>query len=211
MKKTKEKKEVKKKKTRSFFAKKKSSQIKKEKKIPTQKKKKSEKKIDSNRRTFIKTLGILGLTAFGASLFPKKADALVMGGTPATGVVGLKNASNTRVNPATEETLQEIVTGTATQKKTIVLTTSDVVHTPTSGKKIRLYNTKFSLSANMESVSFRFTSGGNDFEKYLSPRTGGLYGVKNHPNYIEGGTNEALYCSISGTGTVQINIDYLEV
>ena len=34
---------------------------------------------------------------------------------------------------------------------------------------------------------------------------------ENHPNYIEGGVDEVLYCFIVGTTTVQINIDYLEV
>jgi hypothetical protein len=63
----------------------------------------------------------------------------------------------------------------------------------------------------MSSVSFRFTSGGTDHEIYLSPRMGGLYGTNNHPNYVEGGVDEVLYCAISGTGSVQINIDYLEV
>jgi hypothetical protein len=63
----------------------------------------------------------------------------------------------------------------------------------------------------MTSVSFRFTSGGTDFEKYVAPRTGGLYGTNNHPNYKEGGVDEVVYCAINGTGNVQINIDYLEV
>lgn len=147
----------------------------------------------------------------GASLLPKRAEALVMGGTPATSVVGLKDDSNSRINPATEETLQSVLTGNAVLKKTTALTSSGAVHTPTSGKKARIYNTKFSLSADMTSVSFRFTSGGTDFEKYLSPKTGGLYGSNNHPNYKEGGVDQALYAVIDGTGTVQINIDYLEV
>jgi hypothetical protein len=60
-------------------------------------------------------------------------------------------------------------------------------------------------------VSFRFTAGGTDYEKYVTPKSGGLYGSNNHPNYIEGGVDEVLYCNISGTTTVQINIDYLEV
>jgi hypothetical protein len=85
------------------------------------------------------------------------------------------------------------------------------VHVPTSGKKARIYATKFSLSADMTDVSFRFTSGGTDVEKYISPRSGGLYGSNNHPNYYQGGTDQAYYCAITGTGTVQINIDYLEV
>jgi hypothetical protein len=74
-----------------------------------------------------------------------------------------------------------------------------------------VYNNRFSLSADMTSVSFRFTAGGSDYEKYLTPKAGGLYGANNQPNYVQGGVDEVLYCSISGTGTVQINLDYVEV
>lgn len=166
--------------------------------------KNSHEQVDSSRRNFLKTLGVIGLGALGLSLFPKKADALVMGGTPGTSVMGVKNSSNARINPATLE-------GNSVLKKTVALTETGIVLTPTTNKKIRLYNTKFSLTADMSSVSFRFTSGGTDFEKYMTPKSGGLYGIKNHPNYVEGGADQALYCVISGTGTVQINIDYLEV
>lgn len=147
----------------------------------------------------------------GSGLFPKRADALVMGSTPAAGVVGLKNAANTRINPATAEDIAALLAGNEVLKKTTVLSSSGTVHTPGSGKKIRLYTSKFSLDANFTNVSFRFTSGGTDFEKYLSPRLGGLYGTNNHPNYVEGGVDEVLYCAMSGTGNIQINIDYLEV
>lgn len=148
---------------------------------------------------------------FATSLFPRRADALIMGGTPATSVVGAKNASNVRINPATEDTLALVRTGLPVLKKTTSITSSGVIHTPASGKKVRVYSAKFSLDATMTNVSFRFTSGGTDFEKYLAPRTGGLYGTNNHPNYYEGGVNEAVYCVMSGPGTVQVNIDYLEV
>ena len=166
---------------------------------------------DDRRRVFLKLLAGAGLGAAAVTILPRRAEALVMGGTPATSVVGLKDDADARINPATEETLQSLLTGNGVLKKTTALTSSGTVHTPGSGKKIRVYNTKFSLSADMTSVSFRFTSGGTDFEKYISPKTGGLYGANNHPNYIEGGTNEVLHCEISGTGNVQINIDYLEV
>lgn len=172
----------------------------------------SEKNIsDKNRRAFLKILGGVGLGAVGASLIPTKASALVMGGTPSTSVTGLKNASNARINPATDDTLQTLLVGNSVLKKTVVLTSSGNVHVPTSGKKARIYATKFSLSADMTDVSFRFTSGGTDVEKYISPRSGGLYGSNNHPNYYQGGTDQAYYCAITGTGSVQINIDYLEV
>lgn len=167
--------------------------------------------IDEKRRTFLKTVGGVGLGVVAASLIPRSADALIMGGTPSTSVVGVKDASNIRVNPATDDTLADILTGLGVLKKTTVLSSSGTVHTPASGKKIRVYANRFSLSDNAASVSFRFTAGGSDYEKYSTPKAGGLYGANNHPNYIEGAVDQALYCVISGTTTVQINIDYLEI
>lgn len=166
---------------------------------------------DNDKRFFLKVLGATGLGLVATAVLPKKADALVMGGTPSTSVMGVKNASNTRVNPATEETVASLLTGQGITKLTTSISSSGNVRVPASGKKIRVYASRFSLTADATSVSFRFTSGGTDHEKYLSPKTGGLYGSNNHPNYVEGGVNEALYCVISGTTTVQINIDYLEV
>lgn len=166
---------------------------------------------DFDRRFFLKVLGGVGLGIVATSLLPKKADALIMGGTPTSSVVGTKNASNVRINPATEETVASLLTGQGVTKVSTSLAGSGTVITPSSGKKLRVYASRFSLTADATSISFRFTAGGTDYEKYLSPKTGGLYGANNHPNYIEGGINEVLYCAISGTTTVQINIDYLEV
>lgn len=171
----------------------------------------TEEKIDGNKRNFLKLAGLVGLGLAATQLLPKKADALVFGGTPAANTVGIKNSSNASINPATEETLSGLSLGLEISKKSTQLTASGNVHVPTSGKKIRIYNLKFSLSADMTDVSFRFGSGGTDFEKYLMPRSGGLYGANNQPNYLEGGIDEALYCVINGTGTMQINCDYLEV
>jgi hypothetical protein len=166
---------------------------------------------DSDKRSFLKILGIAGAGIAASQLIPSKAEALIMGGTPSTSTIGVKNASNTKINPATEETLQELLSGQGVSKLTTSLASSGTVLTPASGKKIRVYASRFSLSADATSVSFRFTSGGTDHEKYVSPKTGGLYGANNHPNFIEGGVDQVLYCVISGTTTVQINIDYLEI
>ncbi len=166
---------------------------------------------DDGKRIFLKALGIAGAGLIASQLLPKKTEALVMGSTPASNVVGVKNSSNSRINPATEDTLSALRTGLSVNKLTINLSSSGNVRTPSSGKKIRVYASRFSLTADATSVSFRFTSGGTDHEKYISPKSGGLYGANNHPNYIEGGVDEVLYCVISGTTTVQINIDYLEV
>lgn len=166
---------------------------------------------DSHKRNFLKIAGIAGVGLVASQLLPKRAEALIMGSTPSASVVGIKNASNTRINPATEETLESVVSGQNVSKITTNLSVSGNVLVPGLGNKIRVYASRFSLTADATSVSFRFTAGGTDHEKYLSPKTGGLYGANNHPNYVEGGVNEALYCVISGTTTVQINVDYLEV
>ena len=166
---------------------------------------------DSDKRSFLKILGIAGVGIAASQLIPSKAEALIMGGTPSASTIGVKNASNTKINPATEESLQELISGQGVSKLTTSLSSSGTILTPGSGNKIRVYASRFSLSADATSVSFRFTAGGTDHEKYVSPKTGGLYGANNHPNYIEGGVNEVLYCVITGTTTVQINIDYLEI
>ena len=64
---------------------------------------------DFNKRGFLKILGVAGLGLAGTALFPKKADALILGGTPTSSVVGVKNVANTRINPATEETLGTVL------------------------------------------------------------------------------------------------------
>ncbi len=64
---------------------------------------------DTHRRTFIKAAGIAGAGLVASQLMPKGADALIMGSSPTTGVVGVKNASNARINPATQETLSTLL------------------------------------------------------------------------------------------------------
>lgn len=166
---------------------------------------------DSEKRNFLKLASVAGAGLIASQLLPKRADALIMGSTPSASVVGVKDASNARINPATEETVSSLISGQNVSKLTTSLASSGIVLTPASGKRIRVYASRFSLTADATSLSFRFTSGGTDYEKYLSPKTGGLYGSNNHPNFIQGGIDEVLYCVISGTTTVQINIDYLEV
>lgn len=114
---------------------------------------------------------------------------------------------------AVDTKLQSLIdkaAGSAVIKKTIALASSGNVHTPVTGKKIRIFNLKFSLSADMTDVAFKFGSG-SAFEKYLAPKTGGLYGSNTHPDYYDGAVDEILKCDITGTGTVQINLEYVEV
>jgi hypothetical protein len=65
---------------------------------------------DKNKRAFLKAAGIAGASLVASLLLPKKADALILGSSPTTGVVGVKDASNVRINPATEETVSTLAT-----------------------------------------------------------------------------------------------------
>ncbi len=64
---------------------------------------------DKNKRTFLKVAGIAGASLAASLLLPEKAEAFIMGSSPTTGVVGVKNATNTRINPATEETVSTLL------------------------------------------------------------------------------------------------------
>lgn len=60
---------------------------------------------DAKKRMFLRMAGIGGAGLIMSALMPKKAEALVMGGTPSAGVVGIKDSTNLRIDPATETTL----------------------------------------------------------------------------------------------------------
>jgi hypothetical protein len=64
---------------------------------------------DKSKRNFLKVAGIAGAGLIASQLAPNKAHALVMGSSPTTGVVGVKNAANTRINPAREETVSTLL------------------------------------------------------------------------------------------------------
>lgn len=60
---------------------------------------------DEQKRRFIKMAGIAGIGALLYSLIPKQAHGVIFGSSMRTDSVGVKNASNVQINPATEETL----------------------------------------------------------------------------------------------------------
>lgn len=107
--------------------------------------------IDDSKRMFFKVAGVAGLGLAASALFPKSSEAYVSGSTPTSNVVGIKSIDNSRINPATVE-------GQGVTKLSTTLSSSGAVHTPDSGKKIRVYASRFSLTADATSVSFRFTS-----------------------------------------------------
>ena len=68
---------------------------------------------DQSKRNFLKVAGIAGAGLVASQLLPKKAEALIMGSSPTTGVVGVKDSTNVRINPATEETLSSLLEKTS--------------------------------------------------------------------------------------------------
>lgn len=58
---------------------------------------------DKGKRNFIKLAGIVGLGVVASQMFPKSAQAYVMGNAPTSAVVGARDASNARITPATED------------------------------------------------------------------------------------------------------------
>jgi predicted RNA-binding protein Jag len=65
---------------------------------------------DESKRLFLRMAGLAGVGVIAAAVLPKKAEAYVLGSAPTTGIVGMKNASNVRIDPATETTLAGIKT-----------------------------------------------------------------------------------------------------
>ena len=66
-------------------------------------------KVDNRKRTFLKTAGFAGIGLAASTLLPKSAEAYVAGSTPTSNVVGLKNIANTKINPATEDTVSSLL------------------------------------------------------------------------------------------------------
>jgi len=64
---------------------------------------------DWGKRNFLKVAGIAGVSLVSSLVLPKKAEALIIGSSPTTGVVGVKDSTNTRINPATEETASSLL------------------------------------------------------------------------------------------------------
>ncbi len=64
---------------------------------------------ENRKRMFLRLAGLVGLGVATSTLIPKKASALVFGSTPASNVVGVKDSTNARINPATEETVASLL------------------------------------------------------------------------------------------------------
>lgn len=59
-----------------------------------------EKEFDPDRRKFLKIIGSASVSLFLLALFTKRAEAAFFGSVPGPGVVGLKDTTGNRINPA---------------------------------------------------------------------------------------------------------------
>ena len=61
-----------------------------------------DKEADNNKRTFLKVASVAGAGILASQLLPRKAEALILGSTPSSSVVGVKDSTNVRIDPAKE-------------------------------------------------------------------------------------------------------------
>ena len=102
--------------------------------------------------------------------------------------------------------LHEVLGKTAIQKK-IDLTSTGVIHTPASGKKIRIKGFVWSSNADIV-TALRFGTAGD----LLFPiQAKGVVGMNLVGCNIEGAADESLYGYLNGTGTMKGTILIEEV
>ena len=82
---------------------------------------------DFDKRTFLKVLGVASLGLAATSLFPKKADALIIGNQSTSGSVGVKDHLGNPIDPAKENGNLATIAGKdfATQTTLATLTGKD--------------------------------------------------------------------------------------
>ncbi len=85
---------------------------------------------DQRRRLFLKALGVIGLGAVGATMFPRRAKALAFGGAPVANKVRLMDSNNNQINPATDATLATVKTNfdnLKTKTSDIITNTANII------------------------------------------------------------------------------------
>jgi hypothetical protein len=119
---------------------------------------------DGERRNFLKFLGGASAGALVLSMFPSKAQALIIGSSPTAGIVGVKNSSNVGVNPATEDGNLAILAGKdfATEATLTTLATETTLATKASEATLATRASETTLAAiKTNSDKFLFDVDGN--------------------------------------------------
>ena len=132
---------------------------------------------DHSKRNFLKVASIASASLAGALFLPKKAEALIMGSSPTTGVVGIKNVANTRINPAREETVSSLATEAtvatlATQATaSLLLKTTDLDFDAGGALEVDVVNLALPPSASTETTLQTISFGGFKFALRLATKS----------------------------------------
>lgn len=119
---------------------------------------------DQGKRNFLKFAGIAGAGIAAATLLPNKAHALIMGSSPTTGVVGVKNAANTRINPATEETVSSL----SSFSDSANVAKKGLVHATTRNVQVDVLSSVLPTTASTETTLTTINYGGKKFTLRLA-------------------------------------------
>jgi len=120
--------------------------------------------------------------------------------------VGGPNPQQIRILTSSDKVTIADVEKVATQK-IINLTATGIIHTPASGKKIRLKAFVWSSNATIV-TALRFGAGG---DLLFAIQDKGVVGMNLVGCNIEGAVDEALYGYLSGTGTMRGTVLIQEV
>lgn len=105
----------------------------------------------------------------------------------------------------------------AISKKSVVVTASGdtTIHTPASGKKIRLYAFGYSASGTLDTgnakIQWKFGTGAYKDTQFLTGNQGYGKSPGNGKFCYEGAVDEALIVTLDTTATIAVNIDYEEI
>lgn len=108
---------------------------------------------DSKKRSFLKLAGVVGVGAIAVSLLPKKAEALVFGSNPTATSTGVKNASGTRINPATEETLATVQASTTAIESSTASIKTNTDRIPSLGQAVMANSTPVVIASDQSPIA----------------------------------------------------------
>jgi len=116
----------------------------------------------------------------------------------------------------TQKTIAQIP-AIAIAKKTVIATVvgSTMIHTPSLGKRIRLFAFGYSASGSVDTgnikAQWRFGSGAYLDTQFLTGNQGYAKSPGNGKFCYEGAIDEALFLNLDATATIAMNIDYEEI
>ena len=132
---------------------------------------------DRDKRNFLRVAGIAAAAGIIALVSPRKAQALILGSSPTTGVVGVKDSADARINPATEETVSSLATeATVAPLADLTFDTGSlqvkVTSLPTDPLQVDVVSSELPTAASTETTLETVSFGGVQFALRLATDTG---------------------------------------